>query len=352
MHPWLYDGRRVADGHWNSKKNRLDYLRWLESQLNYSKPEDWYNITHSDFVNYKGDSIYRHVYNQDRMRIVSEIYPEVDWKPWLFKRMPLNTWSDPLVVREYLDWIFEQEGFSDYADWYSIKRKDLNKYPGSTIFNNKFGGSHRVAIKEHYPEYDWKDWLFFHSPPGFWNDDDNCREYLKWLANELSFNELDDWYKLNQVLLQRHHGHGLHRRFSGSPEQILRYFFPNHEWDNARFGVGKNEMLVLEYTKQIFPKHDIYSQYRHQKVRSSLTNRTLEFDIWIPDLMLAIEYQGEQHYSESWSGVLDNAEFNKIEQRDKDKKEACLQLGIRLIEVPYWWDQSIDFIRNLLQETE
>tara|TARA_B100001173_G_C15632303_1_gene397642 strand:+ start:118 stop:447 length:330 start_codon:yes stop_codon:yes gene_type:complete len=105
-------------------------------------------------------------------------------------------------------------------------------------------------------------------------------------------------------------------------------------------------MMVLEYIKLIFPELDVHSQYKHHEVRSSLTNRPLEFDIWIPEIKLAIEYQGEQHYSESWSGVLDNSDFNKIKQRDKDKKEACLQLGIRLIEVPYWWDQSIDFIRN------
>jgi hypothetical protein len=350
MHPWLIDGRRVANGYWDSKSNRIQYLRWLESQLNYSKPEDWYKISLSDFVNYKGDSIYRHVYNQDRMRIVNEIYPEVDWKPWLFKRMPINTWSDPLVVREYLDWIFEQEGFSDYTDWYSIKRKDLNKYPGSTIFNNKFGGSHRVAIKEYYPEYDWKDWLFFHSPPGYWIDDDNCRKYLEWLANELNFSELDDWYTLDQNRLNANYGHGMYRRFSGSPEKMIRYFFPHHEWDDSKFNnKHKNELLVLKYCRDIFPTEEIFSQFKHHKIRSSTSNRPLELDIWIPSLNLAIEYQGEQHYQKGWSFLSQN-EFDKISQRDQDKKQGCYEIGIKLIEIPYTWDQTKNYVIKLLSD--
>ena len=131
MHPWLSDGRRVADGHWDSKQNRIEYLRWLEIQLGYSDPLDWYKIRHCDFVENKGDSIYRHVYNQDRIAIVSEIYPEIDWKPWLFKRMPIRTWDSPIVVREYFDWIFEQENFSDLTDWYGMKRTDFIGYLSS-----------------------------------------------------------------------------------------------------------------------------------------------------------------------------------------------------------------------------
>ena len=230
MHPWLTDGGRVPHRHWTLRDNRLEYLRWLELQLDFVKPEDWYGVTHSDFINNKGDSIYRHVYNNNRMMIVSEIYPQLDWKPWLFFPIPRNTWADPEVVRKYLDWIFEQEGLSDYTDWYSIKRKDLEKYPGSTIFNNKFGGSHRIAIKEFYPEYDWKDWLFIHSPPGFWDNDDNCKEYLEWLRSELNFFDYDDWYRLTQSAIIRHHGHGLHRRFSGSPFRIMLYFYPEYDW--------------------------------------------------------------------------------------------------------------------------
>ena len=74
MHPWLTDGGRVPHRHWILRDNRLEYLRWLELQLDFVKPEDWYGVTHSDFINNKGDSIYRHVYNNNRMMIVSEIW--------------------------------------------------------------------------------------------------------------------------------------------------------------------------------------------------------------------------------------------------------------------------------------
>ena len=349
MHPWLIDGRRVADGYWNSKENRVEYLKWLEDKLDFSEPDDWYSISHSDFVENKGDSIYRHVYNQDRLAIVTELYPTIDWKPWLFKRMPIRTWDDEKNIRKYFDWISEQEGFQQLEDWYGMKRKDFEKYPGGTIINNKFGGSPRTAIMNTYPEYNWKEWLFVHSPAGFWNDDSNCIQYLDWLKSKLGIKSMEDWYALDQIRLQRYNGAGMHRRFSGSPEAMLRYFFPDFEWNTELFNnIGKNEALVLRYAREIFPESEVLSQFKHDKVRSSKTNQKLEFDVWIPKHKIAIEYQGEQHYSESWTGIMGQKEFEKIKQRDIDKKKACKTLDICLIEVPYTWDQSKEYLLSLL----
>ena len=36
-----------------------------------------------------------------------------------------------------------------------------------------------------------------------------------------------------------------------------------------------------------------------------------------------------------------SASFDANKQRDKTKNEICKEVGITLIEVPYWWDRKI-----------
>jgi hypothetical protein len=70
---------------------------------------------------------------------------------------------------------------------------------------------------------------------------------------------------------------------------------------------------------------------------------TVQLDIFVPKEKLAFEYQGQQHFSEIWAL---GSQWEYI-QRDKDKRLACKENEIALIEVPYWWD----FEKNSLLAT-
>ena len=45
----------------------------------------------------------------------------------------------------------------------------------------------------------------------------------------------------------------------------------------------------------------------------------MQLDVFIPDLYLAVEYQGEQHYRDVYS----YGEQRVAASRDKDKRDAC-----------------------------
>jgi hypothetical protein len=66
-------------------------------------------------------------------------------------------------------------------------------------------------------------------------------------------------------------------------------------------------------------------------------SRKLELDIYIPSISIAFEYQGEVHYTNS---NLLNSDQERIFEIDIEKKNACKNLGITLIEVPFWWDRQ------------
>jgi hypothetical protein len=69
----------------------------------------------------------------------------------------------------------------------------------------------------------------------------------------------------------------------------------------------------------------------------------MQFDVFLPKQNVVLEYQGEQHYYDVYSlGPL-----WRYADRDEQKRMACEENGVTLIEIPYWWD----FKKESLQAT-
>ena len=52
---------------------------------------------------------------------------------------------------------------------------------------------------------------------------------------------------------------------------------------------------------------------------ASSSGQALELDVYLPELQLAAEYQGQHHYLPVYSVE----DFLTMKQRDKEKQEAC-----------------------------
>ena len=82
---------------------------------------------------------------------------------------------------------------------------------------------------------------------------------------------------------------------------------------------SKNQDMLMDIIKEIFSSYNIQKNY---KGFDWLKNkRNLEIDIWIPDLKMAIEYDGEAHFIPvRFSGIsAERAEKNFIEIQKRDK---------------------------------
>ena len=73
---------------------------------------------------------------------------------------------------------------------------------------------------------------------------------------------------------------------------------------------------------------------RQEEITNGNITRKIELDIYFPKEKLAFEYQGEQHYYDIYA--MGNLWIQK--EKDKEKRKGCEDLGITLIEIPYWWD--------------
>jgi len=76
----------------------------------------------------------------------------------------------------------------------------------------------------------------------------------------------------------------------------------------------------------------------------------LELDIYLPELGLAIEYQGQQHFHpiEAWGG---QEALEKLQERDARKAGICNERGIRLTTVDYTEPLTREHIRHVLQSS-
>jgi hypothetical protein len=106
-------------------------------------------------------------------------------------------------------------------------------------------------------------------------------------------------------------------------------------------GSSHAEITILKMVKELLPDLKIVHHFRPDWLNG------LEIDIWIPDLNIGIEYQGEQHYHpiEIWGG---DVGLKDLQIRDARKKKLCKELGVKLIEIKYDQKISKDALKTLL----
>ncbi len=78
----------------------------------------------------------------------------------------------------------------------------------------------------------------------------------------------------------------------------------------------------------------------------------LKFDFFLPDYNTIIECQGKQHYSKvNFKGISDEQARERLltqKERDKLKRIYCKYNGIKLIELPFWYDLE-EFMGGILK---
>lgn len=88
--------------------------------------------------------------------------------------------------------------------------------------------------------------------------------------------------------------------------------------------VWKNQLMMETLVRQLFPSHLVLTN-----TRSFLDG--LELDCFIPDLKLAFEYDGRQHFEHVPVCHRDDNSFEELRRRDREKDVLCRERGITLI---------------------
>lgn len=98
---------------------------------------------------------------------------------------------------------------------------------------------------------------------------------------------------------------------------------------------SKGEVECREALKRMFRRP--FDKARPDFLRNDVTGGkfNLELDCFDPELKLAVEYQGRQHYEFVPYWHRTKSEFMNQKYRDEIKRMKCKEAGVVLVEVPY-----------------
>lgn len=310
----------TSNNYWKNSDNIFNYLKWLEQEMSWSEPSDWYKMSkHILKTNYGGGINDVKIYDLCKI-----IYPNFDFKPWKFEIKTRDWWQDSTNRLECISDYENNHNIKSPEDWYDIENSMLYDYFGAITFEQV---KKELIIK--YKDYTFLPWKF---KTTFW-DETTIYNYLKWLEQEMGWLSPEDWYQISADIFNNNYGHV---PYSKGISNIVKIIYPDYEWDSNRLlKKSKTQTYVFNMLKKHFNnKYNIIIDDR-KTIINPLTNNYLELDIYIPDLNLAIECDGIQHFEaiEFFGG---ETGFNNQQIRDYIKDKSCKNLNIRLIRIPYY----------------
>jgi len=234
-------------------------MRWLSQELGREEgvPERWYSVSVADF-NKNGGKRLLALYDTSPFTLLSSLYPNSHWLPWLFKDPPNSLWEKKENHKKFLDWLGGQLGYAQRSDWYQITQPVIAQYGGNALISRY--GSLFSLISSVYSDFEYLPWMFVHVPRGYWKEAKNRRAYVDWLKQQIDVGE-------DRALLTRHfqanHGSGLLLEYGGSPHDVIQSLLSSVEpltgmgkkghWDS----VDNQRAFLLEFakTKNFDPKY-------------------------------------------------------------------------------------------------
>jgi hypothetical protein len=195
--PWQFKGN-VPHGYWNSLENQRYFMDWLGNDQGFKELDDWYCITRKCLVDNGGSGLLKK-YGESPVKLLQATYPLQKWDKW-FQRAPTGYWNDKANQQEFMLWLGEQLGFKDQDDWYNITKNQIVDAGGISLLNH-YGCSKSKLLEGVFHTNSWLPWKFKTVPRGFWNDLDNQRAFINWVAGNLGLNnsELESITKENII---------------------------------------------------------------------------------------------------------------------------------------------------------
>ena len=120
------------------------------------------------------------------------------------------------------------------------------------------------------------------------------------------------------------------------------------KWDKQKISSRdkrSEQLWLLLQTKKLFPGEEIVEDFHHAEI-SRKSGCNVEFDVFLPERRMALEYHGEQHYHDTPGAGF--APLEMYQRRDVEKQEICSKNNITLVVVPYWWDGTLEQLKYFL----
>jgi len=125
-----------------------------------------------------------------------------------------------------------------------------------------------------------------------------------------------------------------HKTYSSLFDMIFNSLTKSGKWKDKCKKKNKTEEKCRRIIERIYSAK--FPSCRPDFLRSPVTGKNLELDCYNERLGIAIEYNGRQHYSYTPHFHKSKKNFYSQVHRDDWKRKRCKEMGIKLIEIPYW----------------
>eukprot|EP01127_Copromyxa_protea_P021077 TRINITY_DN7155_c0_g1_i1.p1 TRINITY_DN7155_c0_g1~~TRINITY_DN7155_c0_g1_i1.p1 ORF type:complete len:593 (-),score=123.15 TRINITY_DN7155_c0_g1_i1:168-1946(-) len=350
-HDWkIWKFAATPKGFWGHVVHQRQFFDHLAEFRGFVHERDWYKITKKDIAQEGGGRILAQYQNSPYLAL-KNIYPEKEWLPWLFFQTPKKFWHELENRRKYFEWLEKELGITSTEEWYQVNwNQERKKYHGGAL-STYYNDSLVAALPEIYPDFPWDIQNFRKSPNYYWKDEVKTKEFLERMRAELHIHELDDWYRVSHQQFLEFGGETILRKHGGLFGLISTYY-PEHVWDRKKFhwlNKRATQRNLVTKLKQIISEcgrdFEVVEEFTREDLKFSDSGATIVLDVFVPELNLAFEYQGIQHYKDTEIF----GESTKYSSRDVVKKKVCSNVGITILEIPYWWTGDMSSIRTIVK---
>ena len=357
-YPWINEEFRFSNNmtkYFKSLDHQRAFLDSMFIQLKMKKMDDWLQITRNKILSFSGGEKLLKIYHYNLRSMLTSVYHDHRWNFTHMKITNPNLHFRHLDnQRRFMDQLFLYLDLKCLDDWLSISRRKIIRHGGKAIvfyYNN----DKKEILRKIYPNYPWKisggngngnsNYYYYGNNNGGDISISSNRfavftQRLKELQCEFEVKQKKDWYRLR---LDFHASINLF--------DILKLLYPNERWIKSNFLIRSKkykQRLVYSYVQKIYRGMVVYENYHHPLLlTNSNSNSSYEYDIFLPSLNLALEYQGEHHFDDIPSGF---ATIEIFQLRDREKELLTGQLEITLIYIPFWWDLSFSSLVSTLHQ--
>lgn len=355
--PWRFSSS--VRSFWSHPVRRRQFLDWLRQRLGWGPNLDsLYQLSPQLLHQHGGKSLLRyHAFST--ARAVQDLYPEHQWQPWRFTHAPRSTWHDATSLYSFFEWIRAEALNIEIPQIASFPR-DVIKALGGGRFLRAHANSVPKMLQSAYPNLHLDSQktstdLSERSRP-LWADPVRLRRFLDIAAESLMLTDATEWQRVAVSHLRK-----LSRSSLGAVplHGLLFAAYPEHAdlWNQiapqlrAQGGKRSTQRRLLAVVRSLFPdaivlEEAILELEKAEVVDSESPDQMrMTFDIFLPNLRLALEYQGAQHYADT--AVFGPSQL--YQERDSAKRLVCAQRGVTMVEVPYWWDGRTEPLARTLR---
>lgn len=113
----------------------------------------WYKLDQRAFTKLGLGSLLR-FRSFSQYALLTEVYPEYDWLPWMFKKLPNHVGRDPEILRKAVTFVETEKQFTKPQDWYNISHRQLQQMGMLSIFLENGGICESLRLAR--PDFEWE----------------------------------------------------------------------------------------------------------------------------------------------------------------------------------------------------